>query len=256
MNKFNLIIFAFYFMGFFSQPMLGQERLDQESNTWLMNGEPVPAHTFKEVFWVNWGGYHCTSTLIGPRVILTAGHCSKPRETMSFTVKDKHYAASYFASPLYKPDELEKDHDIAVGIVDEVVEGIKPATVSSKATIGRDLLLLGFGCLYPNGAGGNDGILRMGYSKVAELEDYVMISRYDNNGAVLCFGDSGGPTYVIENGKRVLLGVHSATNLKDTNFDTRADVRATKEFLVNIAEDYNVEICGVNATCESLEANE
>ncbi len=237
-------------VGVLSQPGFGEN-----SGAKLINGKPVTKGTFKEVIMTHWDGYSCSATIVGPRVVILAAHCSKPHDYISFNYNHKVYAAQFFMSSLYKPDDLEKDHDVAVGIVDEVIENVKPATIGGKAWVGSDITLLGYGCLDGSGAGGNDGILRIGNSRITELSQYVMISKRDD-GAVLCFGDSGGPTFLMENGKRLFLGNHAASNLRDTNFDTRADAKATHEFLADIAAQENVDICGINVTCPSLEAYE
>ncbi len=210
----------------------------------LINGKPVEPGTWDQVVRIQTGGAGCTATIVGPRVIITAAHCGNTGATSSFTYAGKKYSAVITRSPLYPG----KDHDIAVGILSEDIAGVKPLTIGGKATSGLGITLLGYGCINVGGGGGNDGVLRIGDSVITGFQAFDMVSR-KASGAALCFGDSGGPAFLIEGTKKTLLGINSKGNIKDTNYNARLDIEESTKFLKDIAQEKGVKICGVNQDC-------
>lgn len=209
----------------------------------LINGKPVPAGTYKEVVSIVSGASECTATVVGPRAIITAAHCvtSSPAE---FKIGNEKYKSTLIRSPRY-PGE---DHDIAIGFTDKEIRDVTPAIVGGTAAVGIELTLLGYGCTKTDGTGGNDGILRYGTSVVTEFDAYDMVSTR-SGGAALCYGDSGGPAFVNENGKNFLLGINSKGNIRDTNYNLRVDIKESRDFLQQTATQKNEIICGINSSC-------
>jgi hypothetical protein len=107
------------------------------------------------------------------------------------------------------------------------------------------MTLVGFGCIHPGGGGGNDGKLRVGNTVATGFNNFDVISK-KASGAVLCFGDSGGPAYI--DGK--LVAVASKGDIWTTNYHTRLDAPESQSFLASTAKEAGVEICGINADCE------
>jgi len=213
----------------------------------LINGSPVADGTYPDVVRIESGGSFCTATVVGTRVIATAAHCAKQGAIANFTVKGTKYQAKIYRSPIYPG----KDHDIAIGITTADIKNVEPVNIGGKATVGLGITLMGYGCVNPGGGGGNDGILRVGDTVVTSFSGYDMVSR-KANGAALCFGDSGGPAFVKQNGKRYLLGINSKGNIQDTNYNTRTDSSDSQNFLQNVAGQNGVSICGVGTDCGSV----
>lgn len=212
----------------------------------LIRGTPVPAGTWQEVVRITSGGAGCTATIVGPRVIITAAHCTGNGATAKFTYKGTSYSAKMTRSPLYPA----KDHDISVGVVASEITGAVPHQIGGAAATGTEITLLGYGCINVGGGGGNDGILRIGKSVITGFSGYDMVSRTPG-GAALCYGDSGGPAFVGTEGNYKLLGINSKGNISDTNYNARLDRQESQDFLKKYASDNGVTICGINGECGS-----
>ena len=162
-----------------------------------------------------------------------------------FLLGNHFFAASYDDAPL--------SHDTAIVLrkFNDRMQSQYRSSIGAKATEGLGITLLGYGCTQPGGTGGNDGILRVGNSAIIGFSQYDMVSRMPN-GAALCYGDSGGPAFVIEDGNHLLLGINSKGNISDTNYNTRTDISQSQSFLTTFAQQNTVEICGVNKDCTSV----
>lgn len=217
---------------------------DAAADSRLINGKPVDPGTYKEVVRIRSDGAGCTATVVGPRAIITAAHCAKTGGIATFTIDGKNYNATMTRSPVYPG----QDHDVSVGVVDQEITGVEPATVGGTATQGMGLILLGYGCINPGGGGGNDGVLRIGESTVVEFSGFDMVSR-KAGGAALCFGDSGGPAFYMGRSKKFLIGINSKGNIQDTNYNTRLDHQESTKFLQNFTQQNSLKICGINLTC-------
>lgn len=212
----------------------------------LINGTAVNSGSFPQVVRIMMSGSACTATIVGRNVIITAAHCAKTGQEATFKLSGKTYRASMNRSPLYPG----KDHDINVGILSEdVPSDLWPVTIGGTAEKGKGVTILGYGCTRPGGTGGNDGILRIGDSAITGFSNYDFVSRKSGGGA-LCYGDSGGPTMTEDNGRLVLLGINSKGNIQDTSYQTRLDLPESQDFLNKIADEKNLEICGINIYCD------
>lgn len=210
----------------------------------LINGKPVDPGTWKEVVQISSNGSKCTATIVGPRAVATAAHCAANGASATFVIGTTTYTAKMFRSPLYST----KDHDIAIGVTTQDITGVEPASIGGKAVTGLGINLLGYGCTNPGGGGGNDGILRIGDTAITGFSGFDMVSR-KAGGAALCFGDSGGPAMLVENGKHLLLGINSKGNIQDTNYDTRTDLPESNDFYKTLAQTEGIQICGINKDC-------
>lgn len=212
----------------------------------LINGIPVNRRDWPEVVWIN---RSCTATLVGPRIAITAAHCGDNYEDGFLEMFDnQRIDCKMIHMPQWRN---ASDYDLAVLILEEEVD-------SEVAAVGLDhefrtdqrILLTGFGCTAPNGTGGNDGILRKGPSKIIGTAGVTdIVSRWvEGNGGALCFGDSGGPMFANEasSGNRILVGVNSKGNIRDTNYNMRINLREVRDFLTQIANDYSLDIKGLN----------
>lgn len=213
----------------------------------LINGKPVEPGTFKDVVRIQTGSAGCSATVVGPKVVVTAAHCGGEGATSQFKLNGKTYSGKIDRSAIYP----RQDHDVAVIITTQEIpenEVGKYAIVKGTVQVGTEVTLLGYGCTRPGGGGGNDGVLRIGQTKVTGFSGYDFVSS-SPGGAALCFGDSGGPAFIFEGDKHYLVGVNSKGNIRNTNYNAYLASSTSKDFFTEMAKKHSVEICGINRDC-------
>lgn len=227
-------------------PTYAEAKEARKSEKVLINGVPVDKTKYAAIVRIrSASGAGCTATLIGPKTLITAAHCVKEGEKVSFTAVT---GVTYTGVGDRHIEYPGKDVDIALIYLDKAVEGIKPMSIRSDRfeTKGMKLNIFGYGCTQPGGSGGNDGVLRTGIATVTGATTFDLIS----TGAGLCYGDSGGPVfYEDEKGVLWLIGINSKGNIKDTNYTTRLTLPITVDWLKKRADEKGVAICGINVTC-------
>lgn len=197
----------------------------------ILGGTTVKAGDFPDCVAVGnareWG---CTGTLISPRAVLTAGHCSSCATRVFFgndvTKTGRVVAvARRFRHPDY---DGSRPNDLLVLVLTQAVEGVAPRPLASAAPIdrARDGRVVGFGCTDADGVRGY-GRKRQadvpiasascrfpaGDDSAEEYEcepGYELVAGRELLGRDTCSGDSGGPLYVADaKGRWLLAGVTS-----------------------------------------------
>jgi len=222
-------------------PPEGPAKYPQDFN--IIGGTEVPANDpkYSSIVRIATDGASCTASVVGPKAILTAAHCGKTDAISKFKINGKDYSAKITRSPLYPGI----DHDLALGLVTEEMLGVKYESVTTAPVKVSDVVTMyGYGCIQPGGGGGNDGILRFGDSIVTSLsaKDYVAKKP---GGAALCFGDSGGPSFILG----VQAGVASKGNISDTSYFANLSLTESQDFLKKWAKDNATDICGITKSC-------
>lgn len=210
----------------------------------IINGQPAKTDDWAEVVNIevelpNSRTAFCTATIVGKRVLVTAAHCGPNGGTAKFKYKGTSYSGTMTRSALY-PD---RDHDLAVVVTTTVMASVSPRTIGGKATRGGSVDILGYGCT--EAAGASDGVLRIGQTVLTGFSGFYMVSS-SPDGATACRGDSGGPTLVTESGKKLLVGINALSNGTDMSYHTRLDIPESQNFLIEVAKNNSVEICGID----------
>lgn len=196
----------------------------------------------------------CTATLIGERTLLLAAHCVGDGKTAVFSVAGVRYESKCKRAPGYPANATA---DWALCLVTKPVMGVPYEVLSQDlldVKVGDEILLTGFGCVNPRepdgsgGDGGNDGVYRVGKAKVAQVPSEKSNDIVTNEGAALCFGDSGGPSFVVAtNGTRKMLSVNSRGDIAKTSYLVSVATPEAKAFMQSWAKSTKQMICGMHA---------
>ena len=160
----------------------------------------------------------CTATLVGTRTVLTAAHCvvqeDQPPYSLSPQLGFSHDGKAFpvpSASAVYHPayDAINIDNDVAVVRLSQDVPGITPVLIASTApTVGETIEIVGYGVTSENAQ--DFGTKRRTNNTIGLVTptQYVFYGSGGNIGSH-CYGDSGGPSFVVRGGKELQVGVHS-----------------------------------------------
>jgi secreted trypsin-like serine protease len=153
----------------------------------------------------------CSATLVAPKVVLTAGHCTTQLSADGATnvrvVFDSTFvpeapgaaAAEWHTDPKF--DMARKDtHDLGVVVLAQRLRGVEPARLPAagalESSAPASVTAVGYG-YYGREPGGKkaaflfDGARRFVSSPVAKVKQFEL--KVDTTEGGPCFGDSGGP---------------------------------------------------------------
>lgn len=176
--------------------------------------------THASVVAVSGGGRLCTGTVIGRDAggqslfVLTAAHCcrsSSPPERIRVGSDTTDPARSlpvtdFYQHPCYNP--ISHDYDVCVLRVDDDhslnVTPIPPASAPDGLARGSEVTFVGYGST----PAVNVARRRVG-AVLSEISPLTIGADQRGGRGGICFGDSGGPALVIQNGVEVVAGVSS-----------------------------------------------
>lgn len=221
----------------------------------LIGGIPVDPTKYTASVYSTQGRARCSSTLIGPRVLIIAAHCISDSIETSFKAGGKIYHGQCEAAPGYARNVTA---DWALCLIDKAVTNVKFEFLNHEETlvkVGDVLQLTGYGCINPGGTGGNDGIYRIGSAKVISIPSRRSYDITTQSNVALCYGDSGGPLFkILEDGTRLIAGINSRGNIRDTSYLSSVANDEFKAFLKAWTEKNKVGVCGYHDVdgCRSI----
>ena len=190
----------------------------------IVNGKEVIEENIYSVHTVgvkNLNSGTCTGAIIGDDLILTAAHCigKTPADLIvvmfgyNFESAEKIFAKSVLVHEKY--DSVNYKYDLALIRLDKPIpEKYKPLDLEQSRNIHLDkkdyVTTLGYGVTHYMSSAGL-GTLRMTSVPVKKFDiDKEFITLDQKKGTGLCFGDSGGPSFILKNGEPVLVGIANA----------------------------------------------
>lgn len=210
---------------------------DKKHDEKIVRGElvprehPIARRTIEFATGVTSIEHKCTASIIRQDVLVTAAHCTARRDGGIFGRMIYFPPASYvlhgsgvrvkkvFTHPKFrKPGP----HDIALIQLEEPLgPEFEPAPMLAPGTslaVGQIAVIAGFGTTNPNSL--SDGLLRQVRAPILDPGfDRGRSVIIDQTSGGACYGDSGGPAYIEENGELKLWGVVSRGHPRRTGGD-------------------------------------
>jgi hypothetical protein len=197
-----------------------------------------------------WVG-NCSSTLIGPRTLITAAHCVSNGGTKSFTIGTSRYSGACTHHAKYRGNSTA---DWALCYLTSEVTGVpfevvaKPAEVS--CSVGKTFTWTGYGC--QRWGGGIDGKFRVGTVNATKCPSGTNYDTVTRGSVALCSGDSGGGGYLVDaQGNRKLVGTNSRSDTRVTSYVSSTYSPAFYDWLVEWSNAKATKVCGVHADAPS-----
>lgn len=224
----------------------------------LINGKPADPKEWPSSVYASMSGSRCSATVVGETTLLIAAHCVRTGGKASFNVGPNRYTSTCTRAPGYSGNSTA---DWALCLTDKPVTGTAYEHVNSdpsRVNVGDELTLTGYGCIKSGGGGGNDGVYRIGTSKIVRIPKGSNNDIVTRNGAALCFGDSGGPAFFVDKATnaRWVVGVNSRGDISTTSYLPSLSSDTAQKFLIDWAEKNNQWICGLHTDAQGCRQQE
>lgn len=202
----------------------------------------------------------CTSTVVGPRVVLTAAHCVADGAKGTIEVANQTEWVTCSHHPDYRDDVAKDDPDwykkaspdfalcsVAAPLPELPFENINKD--SGRLAKGQKMRLVGFGCNEKGGSDGGFGVLYEGVATIHKLPAPPSYYTVTLGGAAVCYGDSGGGVYLIldpNEVRRFVMGVTSRGDISTESLLSTTSVGGFVSWAESWAAARNLKICGMD----------
>lgn len=237
----------------------------------VIGGEPASPQSWPATFilCVSDGSF-CTSTAIGPLVVITAAHCFDGLKAGNSPIKGSVQQSPSIPmtcaiNQSYKPYDpvvygangnvmlLEWSADVAVCTAGSKLPIAIFETLNTAPNIikvNADVILLGFGCTL-SGGGGDVEKLNQGPAPIKEVQSQTYYFRTSRdlaavNSTALCKGDSGGASFSGAGDNRLVVGINSIADNKVKSWITDVSRPQINQFIKQQTRPPELHVCGID----------
>lgn len=216
---------------------------------------PVPSsysvaetNGFSGVVLIQSGGDICTGVFMSPTTVITAAHCLKRTSQVIVEAGSQRMSGTVVAQ--VGDGSSEDTFDMAFIRVQNAPQNQEYYSIGKRISAGDTVYMVGYGC-NENIRNTGGGVKRSGTNMVYKISDYIEVLSPvsapkshrsllgPSNRAGSCFGDSGGPMFVYENGQYVLVGIDHAVVAEDATNQVSVYIDFTRNRVRNYLDQYN-----------------
>lgn len=204
----------------------------------LYGGRPITAGELPVSVYIG----NCTATIVGPEVLLTAGHCRGNGSDVSFSVNNTRYTGKCVRHPDYDRGGYTNNDWSLCKFAPKISLPVYAYISARTLKVGDMVTMQGYGA-------GSNGRLNVGDAdiKTVNNQDYITKGRVYLGG-----GDSGGGLFAqvkdLKNGPFEIVGINSRGGGNTSLFNITG-LERSQTWFKNYASTQRVDVCGVNKDC-------